>query len=93
MRILRTYFPLALAALVTGSIALAGLLAVPAPAQAQPESTAMPTPPVGARVDACEPNDRRERACSLALDTVAGPFTFLHCALGGRPGFADLDQP
>jgi hypothetical protein len=28
-------------------------------------------------VDACEPNDRRERACSLDLDTVAGPFTFL----------------
>lgn len=77
MSILRTHFPLALAALAAGTLALAGLIVMPGPVQAQQEPTALPTPAVGARADSCEPNDRRERACALSLDTVAGPFTFL----------------
>lgn len=73
----RTVFQLAMAALIAGFVALAGVVAAPVPALAQLEVTATPTPAVGARPDRCEPNDRREQACALALDSVAGPFTFM----------------
>jgi hypothetical protein len=35
------------------------------------------TPAANARPDGCERNERREDACTLPLDAVSGPFTFL----------------
>ena len=45
--------------------------------QAQSAATVTPTPPANQQPDRCEPNEERDRACSLEIDQVNGPFTFL----------------
>jgi hypothetical protein len=50
------------------------------PAAIPPASTSAPVPSATTAVptpDACEPNDTPEHACSLPLDTISGPFTFV----------------
>jgi hypothetical protein len=87
----RSYYGVLLAALASLLLISAlGLLAPvsraapqaspPTPiAQAAPtlRPTATLTPPIGERADTCEPNNRREQACAIAVDAVNGPFIFL----------------
>jgi hypothetical protein len=65
---------MSLTGVVLGGVAPSTLAAAPVVRATQ---TATPTSPIEDSTGACEPNDRPEQACPIAIDDVNGPYTFV----------------